>query len=505
MTSSRAAALILALSLAAALAGCPQDIRGRSDGGHGGGDGASDGGGGGGDGGGGWDGNGGGDGGGGGDGAGWDAGAPDGPPFQGGDGGAGPAVTCNRVGTGEVIAGQAAEFDCTADNPTSRPLEWNFSADPSYATFVDGLGPQGKLFVTYRPENLPKDFPTTVAKISIGAAFTDVHSQFTITTTNLPVTGNLLVADKDGTVTAFSSDGTSRGGFTGGLRVQKPTLVKELKNGTVVVGCVAATGIDALQLYDRHAVYQKSFSKVDTTGATIFPDGAWPFDATEDKAGNVWVSVVNPAVSGDQTLYQFDSSGLLATLVPFPPDLKTSWQGSWEPLGIATLADGTVLVANGYFSYHAMVAVYPAGATAGSHHIKLPVQRCKNDTGSVVCSGTVDDFAPGAGGLMAKGDGLLYVTMPDNYSAEVATFTDPDLTFVNATIKNNSDSVIGSARLGWMDMQGGVLAIGQTDYGCTLAIDPKTLGPITNWRDPNGCFTVGGGYNLKGLTHLFAP
>jgi len=427
---------------------------------------------------------------------------PDGgsPASDGGGQGGSISIECTRVGTGPVTAGVSIEVDCTS-TPAAGTLTWSAKAEPAVGYFSNQLAASGKLWVTFRPADLPKDFADTDVVVTITAAKSGSAPRDAALT--IPVIGNLLVGDNtNGGIAAFRSDGTTRSEFVGPARVARTTLVYRLRDGSILAGAVTGRGTPTLQTFDAHGTLLHAFDDADHAGAVLFENDSYPWGAAQEPDGTIWVSKKANTDYRDSAVYRFTSAGTYQdTLVP-PSDL-TTLQAHWVPMGMALLSDGTMAIGNGSGSFtRPYVALYPPSGSP--HHVRLGFLVCDTGPdGNPVCR---DNLQSGGRvmNLMAW-NGEIIAALDYSSGATLAAYSDPDLGFLRSTQHKDGSSEYGfwNHIFGWMTHVGSILVVSKPNYGCPIAVDPQTLYIPATWRDQtSGCFVPAGSSVMRGLAHL---
>lgn len=410
-------------------------------------------------------------------------------------------VACARAdaSSAPVLAGQTVEIDCTS-TPGTDKLTWSPRASPAYATFSNELATTGKLWVTFLGPSLPKDFADSDVALTITATATGAGARDA--TLSLPVVGNVLMTNLAGGIAAYRSDGTTRSDFVGPARIAKPTMVLQLKDGTVLAGAVFGGGSEPLQLFDAHGALVRAFASTDHAGKALWEADAYPWGAAEEADGTLWVSKYTGSYSTGALLKFSTDGGFLAEVAP-PGDLH-QLQLTWIPQGIAVLSDGTVVVANNASrSSSPHVAIFPKQGVSRS--LTLPFQVCDTGPhGEAVCHNN-GDSGGATMGLLASG-GELLVTLDGSSTAFVAAYSDPDLGFLRSTEFRSGPSQYGlyNLTLGSLARVGPHLLTAKPHYGCPVVIDPNTLYVPADWGDQDsGCFVrLDSGSVVRGLTQL---
>ncbi len=423
------------------------------------------------------------------------------------NGGNSPALSCAlaQPDAGPVWASAAVEIDCSV-GAGETPTRYEVVTNPSY-TVVDShsLTSTQQAWVTVVPGMLPSTFPDSTVTATVTAHFcTAAPSTATVTWS---VVGNTLIADTSTSIRSFASDGTEVQPFLGPTQVPGPAMVARLKNGNFLAGCAPTTACThSLQVFSPAGALVSTFDDTDHAGNPLWPMGVRPWGAAEDANGNVWVSGFKGQDSAG-VLLVFTGAGSYRSQPDHPAD-PTKAIAWWVPLGIARLADNSMVVAmGGSLGNEPYLTRYAGADPTQPTLIHLGWETC-SDTGGPTPTCQMQNYGNGsAAGLLISGGNLL-VTSTFSTPSQVMAYSDPGLSLSGASAKRGtSGDDWYNAFLGPITPFGtGYLVGGNFTYDCVYLIAGTTLYPPASTDPQGGCWLGGSAAgSVAGVTHLTAP
>jgi hypothetical protein len=329
------------------------------------------------------------------------------------------------------------------------------------------------------------------------------------TVTSFDAVGNTLIVDGTGTIDSFASDATQLTPFLGPTKVHQPTMVYRLSTGEFLVGCKLGGGCtDPLRVFTAAGQLARTFPNTDHSGNALWVTDEGPWEAAEDSQGRVWVTAFINTGSTSGAVLLFDvATGSFVQKGALPPDPHQVISSRFAPLGIAALADGTMLTGLQTSGDSEYVVSY-----ADPDHAQIVLmdyaQCIANGAAAPTCTHTSFGYGNISGLYVAGGKLIAGLTGTDNVS--IVAYQNPGLGFItgSAKVNVNSDDFYNDYFSHIVPLGNDYLAGPMFGYDCIHIVDGQTLYTPADWtKSTTGCWLNGSQLNdeIRGMYHLTAP